>query len=108
MADNKKTSVEDRRSSPRIPLEGAVMIRILQGQLLGSTTDVSGDGMFMLAQGEIPVEVIISRLHPPFRGRLVRVLPVNDKTCGIGIRFDEDQPPLPLPQDDPTDAPPAA
>ena len=90
MTEKKKAAVDDRRNSPRIPLEGPVMVRILPGQLLGTCQNLSATGILLHAQGDLQVEVVVSKLQPPIPGRLVRVQRVNDKVVSFGIRFDDE------------------
>jgi hypothetical protein len=88
----KLTSFGDRRVAPRIEIEGSVEVRILTAELTGTCQNVSADGMLLLSNESIPVEVIVSRVHPPARGRLVRVQPLDGTTSGMAIKFDADDP----------------
>jgi hypothetical protein len=90
MTEKKKVSLDDRRAAPRIPLEGPVTVRIMPGQILGVCQNLSANGILLHAEGDIRVEVVVSKLQPPLAGKLVRVQHVNEKVVSIGIKFDDE------------------
>lgn len=84
------------RRAPRVDLDGEVTIRFDAGTIVGSGENISVQGVFFTAIGQLPVTVQVAG-RGDVRGRLVRLESMGDGRIGIAVRFDDGHPEL-LPQ----------
>jgi hypothetical protein len=91
-------TLKDRRLAGRIPIEGQVCVKILESHILGPSRNISQEGIYFIAEAEMPVEVTLPGNGGVFKGKVVRVGAVREGELGIAIRFDEPVPEDKLPQ----------
>lgn len=96
MSDDKV--VQDRRGTERIPLEGTVSVKVVEGEILGPSRNISQEGIYFIAEAEMPVQVTLPMDGRVLSGKIVRVGAVRDGELGIAIRFDEKLPADLLPE----------
>ena len=78
----------ERRSDGRIEVEGSVCVSIMQADILGPSRNVSREGIYFIAEAELPVEVTLPTSGDKVRGRIVRIGAVRDGEVGVAIKFD--------------------
>lgn len=78
---------ENHRESPRVALDGAVQVRLTGEALEGPGQNLSQDGVYLIAEGEIAVEVLLPGATEYRKGHLVRANQVRDGALGLAIRF---------------------
>ncbi|MDP6423762.1 MAG: PilZ domain-containing protein [Planctomycetota bacterium] len=81
--------VGERRGSDRLSLEGSVCIKVIEQKILGPSRNISTEGIYFIAEAEMPVEVTLPENGGVVTGKIVRVGAVRDGEIGIAIRFDE-------------------
>ncbi|MEZ5989315.1 MAG: hypothetical protein R3F30_09370 [Planctomycetota bacterium] len=79
--------VEEHRNSTREPLDGSVQVRLRQDLVCGPGQNLSQDGVYLVANDEIPVEVVLPGESEARKGFLVRVHALRKGEIGIAIRF---------------------
>lgn len=89
--------VRERRSSDRIPLEGSASVRILESEVIGPSRNISQEGIYFIAEAEMPVEVTLPS-KDVLKGKIVRIGAVREGELGIAVRFDERLSPDQLPE----------
>ena len=90
--------VTERRAATRLPTGGSAAVRIRETEILGPSRNVSPEGIYFIAEAEIPVEVRLPNANTTVSGKIVRIGAVRDGELGIAIRFDEPLPPGSLPE----------
>lgn len=85
MSENVKT--ENHRRSPRMAMEGDVKIRLSADVLEGPGQNLSKDGVYLIAEGDIVVEVLLPGESEYREGHLVRANLVREGALGLAIRF---------------------
>ncbi len=86
---SEEQSVQERRGSDRIPLEGSVSVKIIEKVILGPSRNISQEGIYFIAEAEMPVEVTLPHSGDVLSGKIVRIGAVREGELGIAIRFDE-------------------
>ena len=81
------------RQAPRVDIDSEVTIRFDAGVLVGSGENISLQGVFFTADGELPVTVMVAG-RGEARGKLVRLESMGGGRIGIAVRFDDAQPSL--------------
>ena len=79
---------QDRRSTTRAPGPRTVTIRIPPTTLEGSAENLSSDGIYLLCDAEIRVEVDLPDSEESCEGVLIRVESIRDGEIGLAIRLD--------------------
>jgi hypothetical protein len=92
--------VRERRGNDRIPLEGKVVVKIHECEMLGPSRNISQDGIYFITPAEMAVEIQLPDGLPTLHGKIVRVGAVRDGELGVAIRFDKPLPSELLPQQD--------
>ncbi len=84
------SSYDDRRISPRIPKHVPVEIQIDSVKLSGPSANLSREGVYFLADGDVTasIKIEVEGKKHNLRGKIVRVGSVNQKTLGIAVQFD--------------------
>lgn len=88
--EHSQTGVEGRQSV-RVDLDGEVTIRFAAGAITGSGQNISAQGVFFTAEGELPVVVQIAG-RGEVRGHLVRLESMGGGRIGVAVRFAEEFP----------------
>ena len=84
---NESTFTTDRRSPPREPLEGDVVVEVDATRIVGPGQNISDDGVFFIADAAIPVKVRLEGSAEVRTGELVRVESMGGGKVGIAVRF---------------------
>ena len=89
---NGKVGIE-ARVHPRVDLEGEVAIELAAAVLTGSGENISQQGVYLTAQGAIPVRARLPG-GEVVAGELVRVENLGAGRIGLAVRFHEIRPDL--------------
>jgi len=79
---------QERRSTKRAPGPRTVTIRIPEITLEGTAENLSSQGLYLLCDSEIRVEVDLPNSDGPSEGVLVRVESRREGEIGLAIRLD--------------------
>jgi len=88
---------EDKRRSGRKDVQTRIAMMMAAGSLEGETVNLSQEGVLLQAEGHISVYLKIEGTE--YRGKLVRVTPINSGTLSYAIELD-----APM-EEDPAEAP---
>ncbi|MBL8748418.1 MAG: PilZ domain-containing protein [Planctomycetes bacterium] len=86
--DEPRTTTTDHRRAERVPFAGTVAIEFDTTSLVGSGENISNEGVYFTAEGEVPVLVRMGDGGTTVRARLVRFESMGGGRVGIAVRFD--------------------
>ncbi|MEM9382375.1 MAG: PilZ domain-containing protein [Planctomycetota bacterium] len=89
---NEGLAQDERRRQTRRPVEDTVLIRTLPTTAEGHVENLSDDGLFVVLEGAVHMEVEFAAEAgvPPRRARLVRCQSLPGGRSGWGLQFDPD------------------
>lgn len=83
---NANASIENRRA-PRTELDCKVTVRFDVAAVAGTGRNIAEQGVFLTAEGGVPVTVEVDGHDGVLAGELVRVESLGDGRLGIAVRF---------------------
>lgn len=88
MKQSNSQSTEERRSARRLPELGTIELRLCAQSIHGKAQNFSNDGLYIVAEVDLRVEVHVDGEAKPRSGKLVRLEARREGETGLAVKFD--------------------
>ena len=89
MKVSKNQSIGERRKARRLPDVGSVELKLSAQSIHGKAQNLSDDGLYVLADLSLRVEVHIAGEKEARKGKLIRLEARREGETGIAVIFDK-------------------